>query len=117
VCRIHYKNAEIQLLDLPGIIEGASQGKGRGRQVIAVAKTSDLIIMMLDASKSNDQKRLLEIELEAVGIRINVGKPNIYCTTLLLICSQSKERRWNLLQQHFKVDSSYRAIGYYFSNI
>lgn len=31
---IEYKDANIQLLDLPGIIEGASQGKGRGRQVI-----------------------------------------------------------------------------------
>lgn len=30
---IHYNDAKIQLLDLPGIIEGAAQGKGRGRQV------------------------------------------------------------------------------------
>lgn len=29
--RIH----NLQLLDLPGIIEGAKDGKGRGRQVIA----------------------------------------------------------------------------------
>jgi ribosome-interacting GTPase 1 len=33
---IDYKGANIQLLDLPGIIEGASQGKGRGRQVIVI---------------------------------------------------------------------------------
>ena len=32
---IRYKVAKIQLLDLPGIIEGAKDGKGRGRQVIA----------------------------------------------------------------------------------
>ena len=29
---IKYKGAKIQLLDLPGIIEGAKDGKGRGRQ-------------------------------------------------------------------------------------
>uniref|UniRef100_A0A674NAY7 Developmentally regulated GTP binding protein 2 n=1 Tax=Takifugu rubripes TaxID=31033 RepID=A0A674NAY7_TAKRU len=65
---IQYKGANIQLLDLPGIIEGAAQGKGRGRQVIAVARTADVVIMI----------ELLEKELESVGIRLNREKPNIY---------------------------------------
>jgi len=75
---IEYKGANIQLLDLPGIIEGAAQGKGRGRQVIAVARTADLIIMVLDATKKDVHKDLLEKELESVGIRLNVKKPDIY---------------------------------------
>uniref|UniRef100_A0A1E1X9C2 Putative gtp-binding protein drg1 odn superfamily n=1 Tax=Amblyomma aureolatum TaxID=187763 RepID=A0A1E1X9C2_9ACAR len=75
---IEYKGANIQLLDLPGIIEGASQGKGRGRQVIAVARTADLVVMMLDAGKSEVHRNLLEQELEAVGIRLNKLPPNIY---------------------------------------
>ena len=33
---IHYNESKIQLLDLPGIIEGAAEGKGRGRQVLAI---------------------------------------------------------------------------------
>nr|CAG8606689.1 2975_t:CDS:10 [Entrophospora candida] len=76
--KIEYNGANIQLLDLPGIIEGASQGKGRGRQVIAVARTADLILIMLDATKTTQQKMLLERELEAVGIRLNKEKPNVY---------------------------------------
>lgn len=75
---IDYKGANIQLLDLPGIIEGAAQGKGRGRQVIAVARTADLVLMMLDATKPNVHRELLERELESVGIRLNKKKPNIY---------------------------------------
>lgn len=75
---IEYNGANIQLLDLPGIIQGAAQGKGRGRQVIAVARTADLIIMMLDATKKEIQKDLLTAELESVGIRLNKRKPNIY---------------------------------------
>jgi len=74
---IEYSGARIQLLDLPGIVEGASQGRGRGRQVVSVAKTADLIIMMLDATKSLEQKRLLEIELDAVGIRLNKHRPDV----------------------------------------
>eukprot|EP00741_Cyanophora_paradoxa_P012186 tig00020603_g11774.t1 len=75
---VEYKGARIQLLDLPGIIEGAAEGKGRGRQVIAVGRSADLILMMLDASKGDVQKRLLTHELETVGIRLNQSPPQIY---------------------------------------
>ncbi|KKA18748.1 GTP binding protein (Gtp1) [Rasamsonia emersonii CBS 393.64] len=75
---LEYGGAEIQILDLPGIIEGAAEGKGRGRQVISAAKTSDLILMVLDATKRAEQRALLEAELEAVGIRLNKEPPNIY---------------------------------------
>lgn len=75
---LKYEGAEIQIVDLPGIIYGASQGKGRGRQVVATARTADLILMVLDATKSRYQRESLEKELEAVGIRLNKEKPNIY---------------------------------------
>ncbi|OLL26909.1 GTP-binding protein 1 [Neolecta irregularis DAH-3] len=67
---IEYDGAEIQALDLPGIIQGASEGKGRGRQVIAAAKTADLILIVLDCAKSRDQRRLLEIKTGG-GITFN----------------------------------------------
>ncbi len=75
---IEYKGSNIQLLDLPGIIEGAAQGKGRGRQVIAVARTADVVLMILDATKKDIHRDLLERELESVGIRLNQRPPNIY---------------------------------------
>lgn len=43
---LEYEGARIQLLDLPGIVEGAAMGRGRGRQVVSVAKTADVIIIM-----------------------------------------------------------------------
>jgi len=36
---IHYNDAKIQLLDLPGIIEGASEGKGRAGQYFTFRMT------------------------------------------------------------------------------
>ncbi|CAB57908.1 Developmentally-regulated GTP-binding protein 1 [Caenorhabditis elegans] len=74
---IRYKGAKIQLLDLPGIIEGAKDGKGRGKQVIAVARTCSLILMVLDVMKPLQHKKLLEYELEGFGIRLNKQPPNI----------------------------------------
>jgi len=74
---IKYKGAKIQLLDLPGIIEGAKDGKGRGRQVIAVARTANLIFIVLDVLKPLGHKQIIEKELEGFGIRLNKQPPNI----------------------------------------
>ncbi|KAJ1553248.1 GTP-binding protein [Nowakowskiella sp. JEL0078] len=74
---IMYKGAKIQMLDLPGIIEGAKDGKGRGRQVIAVARTCSLIFICLDVLKSLEHKRIIERELEGFGIRLNKEPPAI----------------------------------------
>ena len=50
--------------------------------MIAVARTADLVLMMLDASKGDVQRALLEKELESVGIRLNKRPPNIYFKVL-----------------------------------
>lgn len=75
--QVIYNGAKIQILDLPGIIQGAKDGKGRGRQVIAVAKTCHLIFIVLDVNKPLTDKRVIEAELEGFGIRINKSPPNI----------------------------------------
>lgn len=72
-----YKGAKIQLLDLPGIVEGAKDGKGRGRQVIATAMSCSLILIVLDCMKPLTHKRIIEKELFGFGIRVNKEKPNI----------------------------------------
>ncbi|KAL7430511.1 hypothetical protein ACHAXM_004987 [Skeletonema potamos] len=72
-----YKGARIQVLDLPGIIEGAAEGKGRGRQVISTARTCNLILIVLDAGKPLTHKKIIEAELFSFGIRINQVPPNI----------------------------------------
>ncbi|TDL29720.1 developmentally regulated GTP binding protein 1 [Rickenella mellea] len=69
--------APIQILDLPGIIEGANDGRGRGRQVIAVARTCNLIFIVLDVLKPLQDKSIIESELEGFGIRLNKKPPSI----------------------------------------
>ena len=56
---LYINDAKMQLLDLPGIIEGASDGKGRGKQVIAVGKSADIILMVLDCQKGAAQRAKL----------------------------------------------------------
>lgn len=74
---LYYNDSKIQLLDLPGIIEGAAEGKGKGKQVIAVARSSDMVMMVLDAQKWAEERAKLTLELEQVGIRLNKEKPDI----------------------------------------
>ncbi|OAG31902.1 hypothetical protein NEDG_00377 [Nematocida displodere] len=74
---LHYNGAKIQILDLPGILEGAKDGRGRGKQVIAVARTCTLIYLVLDITKPIGQKKKIEMELEGFGIRLNKTPPEI----------------------------------------
>ncbi|MCK4757759.1 MAG: GTP-binding protein [Thermoplasmata archaeon] len=64
-----YKGAKIQILDLPGIIKGASKGRGRGREVIAAARSADLIIVMADVFRYDID--LIVRELYLAGLRLN----------------------------------------------
>lgn len=77
---LSYNGAKIQILDLPGIIEGAKDGKGRGKQVLAVARTCSLIIICLDVLKPLSHKMVIERELEGFGIRLNKQPPRIKVT-------------------------------------
>ena len=58
----------------------------RVQQSIDMLQTSDLILMILDATKRAEQRALIEAELEAVGIRLNREPP---CNTL-----DRKKRIW-----------------------
>ncbi|GKT36712.1 Developmentally regulated GTP-binding protein 1 [Aduncisulcus paluster] len=72
-----HNSTRIQLLDLPGIIEGAADNKGRGRQVIGTARTCDLLCIVLDSAKPMTLKNKIEKELHKFGIRVNRTPPDI----------------------------------------
>ncbi|MEW6748617.1 MAG: GTP-binding protein [Candidatus Micrarchaeota archaeon] len=73
---MEYKDTKIQVLDLPGIIEGAKDGKGRGREIIAVARNADLILILVEATRP-EQAKVIEKELYGFGIRLNMSKPRV----------------------------------------
>jgi len=73
-----HKGAEIQILDMPGIIKGAARGKGRGREVITAARAADLVLLLGDVF--NYKLNILERELYDAGIRLDKQPPNIHIT-------------------------------------
>ena len=68
--------ARIQVLDLPGIIKGASSGKGLGRRVLAVARSADLVLFVVDVFQP-EAREILERELRSTGIRVDERPPSI----------------------------------------
>ncbi|MCH6585761.1 MAG: GTP-binding protein [Thaumarchaeota archaeon] len=73
---MEYRGAKIQVLDLPGIIKGASTGKGLGRRILSVARTADLVLLLLDVFQPYHENVLVN-ELGSIGIRLNQLPPNI----------------------------------------
>lgn len=73
---LDYRGARIQILDLPGIIEGASKGKGLGKRILAVARSADLVILILDVFQPYHEN-VLRTELGNIGIRLDQKPPNI----------------------------------------
>lgn len=73
---MEYRGAQIQIFDIPGIITGASKGKGRGREILSVARNADLIVMVLDVFNSNHLDLIME-ELLNIGIRPNQNAPDV----------------------------------------
>lgn len=76
---MEHRHANIQVLDLPGLIHGASSNKGRGKEVIAVARNSDLVLLVVDPFNPH-QLDVISEELYKAGIRLNAEPPNVNIT-------------------------------------
>ncbi|HKZ42420.1 MAG TPA: GTP-binding protein [Candidatus Hodarchaeales archaeon] len=72
-----YAGTNIQIIDLPGIIEEAAHGKGRGRQVFSSVRNSDLILILIDATRPYAHLDIIKNELYVANVRINQHPRNI----------------------------------------
>ena len=73
---MHYRGSRIQILDMPGIIEGAAAGKGLGKKVLSIARSADLILIVLDVFQPH-HLMIIKKELFGIGIRVDQKPPDI----------------------------------------
>ncbi|MBW2970851.1 GTP-binding protein [Candidatus Woesearchaeota archaeon] len=71
-----YEGADIQILDIPGIIRGAAQGKGRGKEIFSVLRSADLVIILVDV-KYPGQLKIVQKEMHEIGLRLNKLPPDV----------------------------------------
>ena len=72
---LRWGGASIQVLDMPGLVPGASKGRGRGREVLSVVRSCDLVLFLIDPEHPN--LRALANELEGAGVRVNQRPPRV----------------------------------------
>jgi uncharacterized protein len=73
---LDHRGARIQVLDMPGIIEGASKGRGLGKRVLSVARNADLVLLILDVFQPQHLS-ILKRELSDIGIKLDQNPPDV----------------------------------------
>ncbi|MCK4670096.1 MAG: 50S ribosome-binding GTPase [Nanoarchaeota archaeon] len=65
---VNLNGANFQIVDLPGLVEGASDDVGEGKRFLGIVRTSDGIILMHDLTKPISDVEKMVRELEKAGI-------------------------------------------------
>jgi ribosome-interacting GTPase 1 len=73
---LQYRGANIQLLDVPGLIKGAAGGRGGGREVLSVVRTADLLVLVVSPFEPEQYERLTG-ELYDNNVRLDEEPPSI----------------------------------------
>jgi ribosome-interacting GTPase 1 len=67
-----YNKIRFQIVEMPSIMKGASEGIGNGKEILAQIRSCDLLCLCIDLSRDiNKQMTLLLEELTKADIRIN----------------------------------------------
>jgi len=76
-----YKNIQFQLVEAPALVEGSSQGKMGGSQILGLARNADGLMLMVDLSEDPvEQFHLLCSELERSGVLIERSEGEVEVT-------------------------------------
>jgi hypothetical protein len=73
---MEHRGARIQILDMPGLIQGTAAGKGRGLEILSAVRAVDLILFVIDGTYPGQLGAMLA-ELEGAGVRLNQRAPDI----------------------------------------
>jgi small GTP-binding protein len=62
----------VQLVEIPGLIDGAAEGRGGGRALLSVLRTADAMVLCHDLGGPPSRLDALRAELEASGIDLPI---------------------------------------------
>jgi small GTP-binding protein len=65
---VDIRGVPVQLVEIPGLISGASEDRGGGRALLGVLRGADAVVLCQDATGALDALRTVRAELDAAGI-------------------------------------------------
>jgi len=74
---VHFRGAPLQLVEIPGIIPGASEQRGRGRALLGATRNADILLCLASLAEPLDALEDVLTEIEVAGI----DKPEGLCLT------------------------------------
>ena len=72
-----FSGTKIQVVEVPGIIEGSSEGRASGTQFLGAVRNADAIAIIVTGGNALHELGVMENELKAVYIFANSEKPKI----------------------------------------
>ena len=73
---LEHRHAKIQVLDVPGVVHGAAAGTGRGKEVLAVIRNTDLILFLIEVFHP-EHFSVLQKEVYDADVRVNQKSPDV----------------------------------------
>ena len=116
---LKHRGANIQILDVPGLIEGAASGRGGGQEVLSVVRTADLVVFVLSVFEIDQYERLSD-ELYYNKIRLDTEPASVSITkrhtgglqvTMSDSVSMDKETIKDVLREHGYVNAEVTVRG------
>ena len=74
---LYHNFTNLQVLDLPGIVERAADNRGFGKKVLSVVRVCDLVVFVVDCVDYKKEMKMLITETENSKIKVNKISPNI----------------------------------------
>ncbi len=70
-----YSGVQVQLVEVPAIVQGSSQGKANGTQILSIVRNADAIIIIC---RDNSEAQVVVNELKSAGIIVTKKKPRVF---------------------------------------
>ena len=100
---VPYRNfRSFVMADIPGLIEGASEGKGLGHQFLKHIERNKILLFMIDVEEKNPIEVYNQLMDELVGFNKDLlDKDRLIIRTKIDTVSEDVESRWSSFPEEF----------------